>query len=79
MTVMIPQSASETGMEHPSRLMAPAAMRKELLGGISEATLYRLTHNPEAGFPKAVKIGRKSFWRVCDVVEWIGSRAEVQA
>lgn len=71
-------SEMQSGALHPSRLMAPTVMRNELLGGISATTLYRLTHDPEAAFPKAVKIGRKSFWRVCDVVAWLEAR-EVQA
>lgn len=41
---------------------------------ISESTFWRLEHNPEAGFPKPLRIGRKKLYDLEAVERWERSK-----
>ncbi len=37
---------------------------------ICSRTLNRWEDNPELGFPKAVRINRRRYWRLADLQDW---------
>ena len=60
---------------HPARLLQADAVR-ELLGGISDMTLWRWCANETLNFPKPIHIQRRRFWREADVLAWMEAQAE---
>lgn len=55
-------------------LFQSGAMRKLLLGGISESTLQRWLSDPALDFPRPFKIGQRRFWNRETVIAWVKSR-----
>lgn len=59
--------------DHTDRLMTSRQLR-EALGGISEMTIWRYERDESLGFPKALRIRKRRYWRVADVEQWVGGR-----
>ena len=38
--------------------------------GITSMSRWRWTHDPELGFPAPVKVRRRTFWRLSDLISW---------
>jgi len=55
--------------------LMPANAVCQLLGGISDMTLWRLVKKQD-GFPCPVYVGRRRFWRRSAVNAWIDAQAE---
>lgn len=66
--------SEEVPARHPQRLISAKAVR-ELLGSISDQTLWRWCHNAELGFPRAVHIARRRYWKEQDVIAWIDAQS----
>ena len=60
----------KTTIEGKAEYAPMAAIRKMLLGGCSQSTLERLRRNPEAGFPKPLKLGRAVLFNIEEVRQW---------
>lgn len=56
----------------PHRRITASRVR-ELCGGVSNMTLWRLLHDPEKDFPRPTKVGQLRLWREAEVVEWLDS------
>jgi len=51
------------------------AMRVNLLGGISDMTLWRYLNDEALNFPQPIYINRRRLWREGDVIAWLESQA----
>lgn len=49
---------------------------REMLGGVSDMTLWRYLADPELNFPKPIVINRRRYWREADVVAWLEAQRE---
>jgi len=49
---------------------------KEMLGGVSDMTLFRWLKSPEVGFPKPLYISRRRYWDENELQQFIVSRRE---
>lgn len=49
---------------------------KELLGGCSNATLYRRLSDPSLGMPKPRKIGGTNLWRADEFDAWLSRQLD---
>ena len=47
---------------------------RELLGGISDMSLWRFLHDKKLGFPKPIYINRRRFWSREELKQWLGQR-----
>jgi predicted DNA-binding transcriptional regulator AlpA len=44
---------------------------------LSRATIWRLSSDPNSGFPRPFKLGPKTtVWRLSEVYEWLASKAK---
>lgn len=43
---------------------------RELLGGISDMSLWRFLHSSYLDFPKPTYINKRRFWSAAEVEEW---------
>lgn len=63
---------------NPNNLI-PAPSVREMVGGITEVTLWRWLNQPEyaaLNFPKPVKIATRNYWRVGDIESWIADQMD---
>ncbi|WBQ11441.1 AlpA family phage regulatory protein [Hyphomonadaceae bacterium ML37] len=44
---------------------------KELLGGKSDMTIWRMLADPELDFPKPIYIGKRRHWWLSEILAWI--------
>ena len=44
---------------------------RELLGGISDMSLWRFLHDKHLNFPKPIYINRRRFWSYQELKEWL--------
>ena len=56
-----------------SKLLTAAAVR-DLLGGVSDMTLWRWLNDSALDFPKPVKIQARRYWREADIAGWLDQR-----
>ena len=56
-----------------SKLLTAAAVRSAL-GGISDMSLWRWSHDPALGFPKPIRIQSRRYWREAEIAAWLESR-----
>lgn len=56
------------------RLVNSTRLRSELLGGISDMSLWRWLHDPSLEFPRPLYIGRRRYWREHEVTRWISEK-----
>ena len=47
---------------------------RELLGGISDMSLWRFLHDKKLGFPKPIYINRRRFWSHDELQQWLENR-----
>ena len=47
---------------------------RELLGGISDMSLWRFLHDKKLGFPKPIYINRRRFWSREELKQWLEQR-----
>ena len=52
-----------------------AAAVRELCGDVSDMTIWRWLNDADVHFPKPSYIGRRRFWRECDVIEWLDAQS----
>lgn len=52
----------------------PAAVVREICGGVSKVTLHRWMKRPELGFPRPITIGKRNYWREADILAWLEAR-----
>ena len=52
----------------------PASTVREICGGISDMTLWRWLDQRD--FPQPVRIARRRYWRMDDVVAWLEAQRE---
>lgn len=52
---------------------------REILGGISNATLWRWINDPEKGFPKPIKIGAARLWKADEVTAYLEAMTDKAA
>lgn len=55
----------------PDRRLVSASAVKRKLGDCSAATLWRLRHRPESGFPAAIRINGRLYWYEHEVDAWL--------
>lgn len=55
--------------------MIGARQVRELVGNISEMTLWRWMQNERLAFPKPIVIQRRRYWRKEEVTAWLDQRA----
>lgn len=60
------------------RLITSRQLR-EALGGISEMTVWRYERDEALGFPKALRIRKRKFWRAADIDQWVSGRDRAAA
>ena len=58
----------------PERLLTSAQVR-EMLGGMSDMSLWRWLNNPTMGFPQPVRIARRRFWREAELKAWLEAQS----
>lgn len=58
---------------NPNRRI-PAAMVREICGGVSDMTLWRWLNDPTLNFPRPIYIGNRRYWREADILEWLDSQ-----
>ncbi len=58
------------------RKLISAATVRDLCGGVTEMTIWRWVHHPSLGFPKPVKIGRRSYWKETELATWLDRQSE---
>ncbi|WP_273524436.1 helix-turn-helix transcriptional regulator [Rhodosalinus sediminis] len=51
--------------------MLSARQVREMLGGISNMTLWRWLNSGEHGFPRPKYIGQRRYWREADIINWL--------
>ena len=56
--------------------LIPAAVVRELCGGISDMSLWRWLNDPALDFPRPIYIARRRYWRQADVLAWVEAQAE---
>ena len=47
---------------------------RELLGDISDMSLWRFLHDKKLGFPKPIYINRRRFWSHEELKQWLQQR-----
>ncbi|MCH2393224.1 helix-turn-helix transcriptional regulator [Oceanibaculum sp.] len=57
------------------KLLSACAVR-EIVGGISLATLWRWSNDPAMGFPPALKLRGRNYWSESAIVEWLETRRQ---
>jgi predicted DNA-binding transcriptional regulator AlpA len=62
-------------VRNENELIQAGSMRKSMLGGISDMSLWRWLNDPDLAFPRPVVIQRRRFWRKADVEAWIIQRS----
>jgi len=58
-----------------SKLITAVAVR-EVLGGVSDMTLWRWLNDPDLDFPRPTYIGKRRYFRDAEIAEWIEAQAE---
>lgn len=58
----------------PTKLIPPTEVR-DLFGGVSDMTLWRWENDPEMGFPKAIRINRRRYWRAAEIASFVARQA----
>ena len=56
-----------------SKLITAATVR-ELLGGVSDMTLWRWLNDSAMNFPKPLRIHSRRYWREADLTDWLRAR-----
>lgn len=56
--------------------LIPAARVKELLGGISDMTLWRWLNEADIAFPAPVRINGRRYWRTDELRSWLERRRD---
>jgi predicted DNA-binding transcriptional regulator AlpA len=56
--------------------LIPAAIVRDLCGGISDMSLWRWLNDPALNFPRPIYISRRRYWRQVDVLAWVEIQAE---
>lgn len=56
------------------KLISATSMRQNLLGGISDMTLWRWLNDAGMSFPRPIYLGRRRYWREADVVGWLAAQ-----
>lgn len=59
----------------PDRLLTSAQVR-EVLGGMSDMSLWRWLNSPTMGFPQPIYIARRRFWREAAIAAWLEAQAK---
>ena len=54
--------------------MIPVAGVKQMLGGISDMTVWRWLNDPTMNFPRPTYLGRRRYWRQAEVLAWLESQ-----
>ena len=57
------------------KLITAVAVR-EVLGGVSDMTLWRWLNDPDLDFPRPTYIGKRRYFRDAEIAEWIEAQAE---
>ena len=47
---------------------------REMLGSISDMTLWRYLHDPYLNFPKPIYIKKRRYWQESEVISWLESQ-----
>lgn len=47
---------------------------RDMIGGVSEMTIWRWSTDESVNFPRPVRIGRRRFWRADEVERWMAER-----
>lgn len=47
---------------------------RDMIGGVSEMTIWRWSTDESISFPRPVRIGRRRFWRADEVEKWMADR-----
>lgn len=55
-----------------------ATAAREMLGGISDMSLWRWLHDPSLGFPQPVYIAGRRYFRASEIEDWIVSQETSQ-
>ncbi|KAA9009698.1 transcriptional regulator [Histidinibacterium aquaticum] len=63
---------------HACKLLTADQVR-HLFGGVSDMSLWRWTQDSTLGFPQAIYIQRRRYWREADVLSFIERRAMASA
>ena len=50
---------------------------RELLGDISDMSLWRFLHDKKLGFPKPIYINRRRFWSQEELKQWLEQRPRI--
>ena len=58
-----------------SKLITAVAVR-EVLGGVSDMTLWRWLNDPDLDFPRPAYIGKRRYFRDAEIAAWIEAQAE---
>ncbi|SFP35395.1 helix-turn-helix transcriptional regulator [Tranquillimonas alkanivorans] len=61
--------------ETENRLI-PAVAVREMIGGVSDMTIWRWQHDPELEFPKPTRISRRRYWRLSEIEAWLEKQAK---
>lgn len=56
-----------------------ARQLRDLLGSVSDMTVWRWLNDPAKAFPQPVYIGKRRYWREAEIHAWIGRQTEKSA
>ncbi|KIX17034.1 AlpA family transcriptional regulator [Paracoccus sp. 228] len=57
------------------KLVSATFLRQNLLGGISDMTLWRWLNDQSMGFPRPIYLGRRRYWREAEVIGWVDAQS----
>lgn len=62
----------------PDRLLTSRQVRN-LLGNMSDMSLWRWINSPTMGFPQPTYLARRRFWSEAEIAAWLGAQARQTA